>query len=157
MPASKHPNKGNDPGAVRARQDDFLKAYGACGTIRSASLAVGVHRATVNEWKKDPIFRDRFSEAKLDFAEHLEEIAFARLKEQTAKDNPILLITLLNAHYPERNRPKEAPANEEGKQFMLEMRRMWASLPENNEDETMVNPTVDDEIKRLLDKKRGRS
>ena len=141
---------------VMKQQEEFLKAYASRGTIRAAAMAAGVERITVNVWKKDPVFRDKFELAKDDFREQLEEIAFQRLRDQTSKDNPVLLITLLNAHFPERYRPKEAPVNEDAKEFMTEMRQMWHRLPEENEEE-IVNPTIDNQLKRILDKKRGRS
>jgi len=140
---------------VMKQQEEFLKAYASRGTIRAAAMAAGVERITVNVWKKDPVFRDKFELAKDDFREQLEEIAFQRLKEQTSKDNPVLLLALLNAHIPERYRPRETPVNETAKETLLEMRRQFARLKSDDEDEQIINPTVDDEIKRILDKKRG--
>lgn len=137
-------------------QEEFLRAYSAFGTIRAAAKAADIDRSTVSVWRKSESFREKFDSAKDDFREQLEEIAFQRLKEQGPKDNPVLLITLLNAHIPERYRPKETPPNEEGKEFMRDMRRHFARLKSEDEDEQIINPTVDDEIKRILDRKRGR-
>ena len=57
-------------------------------------MAGSVERVTVNVWKKYQVFRDKFELAKDDFREQLEEIAFERLKEQTSKYNPVLLLAL---------------------------------------------------------------
>ena len=123
MPASNHPIKSTDERAVRLRQDDFLRAYAATGTIRKAAEIVGIHRSTVSMWQKDDFFRDRFMESKVDFREQLEELAFQRLREQGAKDNPVLLITMLNAHYPEKYRTGMSQDQDEGLLHLMEMRR----------------------------------
>lgn len=139
---------------IKTLQKDFLEAFVSFGTIRAACKSAGVDRDTVKKWRKGDDFRAKFDNAKDDFREQLEEIAFQRLRDQTSKDNPVLLITLLNAHFPERYRPKEAPVNEDAKEFMMEMRQMWHRLPEESEEE-IVNPTIDNQLKRILDKKRG--
>ncbi|MFL2762192.1 MAG: hypothetical protein ACJ0A3_04540 [Dehalococcoidia bacterium] len=79
---------------VMKQQEEFLKAYASKGTIRRLLWQGGVERVTVNVWKKDQVSHDKFELAKDDFREQLEEIAFQRLKEQTSKDNPVLLLAL---------------------------------------------------------------
>ena len=157
MPASNHHRKSTDADSVLARQEDFLQAFARCGTIRQAASIVGVHRTTVNEWRKDDFFQDRFQLAKVDFREHLEEVAFDRLKEQGANANPVLLITLLNAHYPEKYRPNNTSPDEESRQRLLDLKKMVADsrrAADAAQEEEEIPETPEMRLEKIL---KGRS
>ena len=66
-------------------QDTFLKVYPTAGTIKAASKAVGVHRTTVLGWfKRYPDFAEKFEQARREFVEELESIAYGLVKEMAA-------------------------------------------------------------------------
>jgi hypothetical protein len=112
--------------ATRAdRQKQFLMAFAANGTVKAAMGLAGIrHRKTVAEWRRDPEFLDEMENAARDFREGLEELAFSRLKDQSANSNPILLITMLNAHWPEKYRPGGTVEDDQAKRIQLDIRRL---------------------------------
>jgi hypothetical protein len=109
-------------------QTRFLAAYRKRGTITSAAHTVGIARGTVNWWTDNDHlgFRERYRVAVEEFADYLEQMAIDKIALQGPKDNPLLHITLLNAHKPEKYRPRSAPANEIAKELMNEMKRIRA-------------------------------
>ena len=86
------------------KQNRFLQAYSAAGTVTVAASAAGIHRDTVYRWASSDTggFRGRFGAAKAEFADHIEAIALERVKSEQGSD--LLLIALLNAHKPEKYR-----------------------------------------------------
>jgi hypothetical protein len=114
---------------VRAKQDAFLSHYILDGTIKNSAKSIGVDRSTVYKWSRDDIsgFRDRFIEAQEDFGDSLEEIAISRVKEQKPGDNPVLLITLLNAHKPEKYRRTGNIDSSQSKEIMETMKKWYKS------------------------------
>ena len=90
------------------KQNRFLQAYSAAGTVTVAASAAGIHRDTVYRWASNDIegFRGRFGAAKAEFADHIEAIALERVKSEQGSD--LLLIALLNAHKPEKYRATRA-------------------------------------------------
>ena len=142
---------------VRDNQSSFLKAYAIVGTIRGACSSAGIaNRRTVQRWvEADQYgFRERFEDTKHIFREKLEEIAFQRLEQQKPESNPVLLITMLNAHHPEKYRPQSQPVNEEARTTLLEMRREFARLPEHTEEET-AELTIDQQIDKTIKDKQN--
>jgi len=111
--------------SVKDRQDAFLVAYGQTGTISAATKVVGITRTTVGNWVKGDKegFRFRFEVAKEVFVENLENIALARIMEQKANDNPLLLITMLNAHNPDKYRRDGRQVGTEVKEMMVEWKK----------------------------------
>ena len=110
---------------VRARQSAFLAAYGEVGSVRAACEASKVGRSTVNDWIRYDAenFRAKFSVAKEIFRESLQDLAVDRVKHQKPNDNPVLLITLLNAHWSELYRRDGAAASNDVREMMAEWKR----------------------------------
>ncbi len=117
--------KGAEPDMVRARQSAFLAAYGEVGSVRAACEASKVGRSTVNDWIRYDAenFRAKFSVAKEIFRESLQDLAVDRVKHQKPNDNPVLLITLLNAHWSELYRRDGAAASNDVREMMAEWKR----------------------------------
>ena len=82
-------------------------------------------RSTVNDWIRYDAenFRAKFSVAKEIFRESLQDLAVDRVKHQKPNDNPVLLITLLNAHWSELYRRDGAAASNDVREMMAEWKR----------------------------------
>jgi hypothetical protein len=103
----------------------FLAAYAEAGTINASARAVGIERHTHNDWlASDADYREGFTQAKAAFCDHLEEMAFARVRAQSPKDSPLLLICLLNAHLPEKYRPNQQPTDDRAIELLAKLREM---------------------------------
>ena len=90
-----------------ARQAGFLASYSEMGTILRAAPIAGIHRTTVTWWAHEDHmgFNARFQAAKAHFVERLEDIAFQRILRPDGKNRTggdVLVITMLNAHAPEK-------------------------------------------------------
>ena len=99
LPTAKKKQAGN--------QQAFLSAYAYCGTQTKAAEAAGLSRDVVTLWKQDDAlgFNARFSKAVEAFADELENIAMDRIRNPEGRlGSDILLITMLNAHKPEKYR-----------------------------------------------------
>ena len=87
-------------------------------------------------------------------------MAFGRVQQQKPNDNPVLLITLLNAHWPEKYRRDGNTVTDEVKEMMVEWKK-WVresrssgkSKPAVNEAEEAQRSAVD-EVEKLLARKR---
>jgi hypothetical protein len=114
-----------EPELVRARQDAFIAAYGEVGSVRAACDASGVGRSTIATWQKNDAhgFRAKYATAKELFREYLQDLAVDRVKNQKPNDNPVLLITLLNAHWNEKYRRDSQGATNDTKELMAEFRK----------------------------------
>ena len=89
----------------KEKQDLFLKNYAEFGTISRTAKACGMTRENVYRWLKDLDFANRFSQARREFVDHLEDIAHELVKEMGRKKdyrNPTLLMFLLNGNDPEK-------------------------------------------------------
>ena len=165
MPAQKRDRsyKGKvNPDLVLARQDAFLVAYGEAGTLRAACDAAEVGRSTIADWNRSDAhgFKAKYATAKELFREHLQDLAFGRVQQQKPNDNPVLLITLLNAHWPEKYRRDGNTVTDEVKEMMVEWKK-WVresrntgkNKPAVNEAEEAQRSAVD-EVEKLLARKR---
>lgn len=106
-------------------QEHFLAQYGKCGTIMRAAEATNVSRETVRRWQRANKlgFAERFDLARERFREELEEIAFERLRDpQGNRGSDVLLITMLNAHWPEKYRPNAQPEDQAALRLMSMLR-----------------------------------
>ena len=105
----------------------FLKEYSKSKTISSSVTKLKVSRDTVYEWfKQDPEFKQEFDDAKLAVGEGLESKAFQLIDNMVEKGDygrPVLLITMLNAHLPERYKQTDT-TNDSSKQLISEFRKM---------------------------------
>ena len=135
---------GKEPEDVKARQDLFLGLYSEMGSIRAAAKEMNISRRTPTRWIKDDIqgFKERFEEAKFNFREMLQDIAVNRVKEQGSKDNPVLLIALLNAHWAEKYRPQTTSVDDTAKEVLSDLRDRFKVIKkeEETEDTSEVSP-----------------
>ena len=135
---------GKEPEDVKARQDLFLGLYSEMGSIRAAAKEMNISRRTPTRWIKDDIqgFKERFEEAKFNFREMLQDIAVNRVKEQSSKDNPVLLIALLNAHWAEKYRPQTTSVDDTAKEVLSDLRDRFKVIKkvEETEDTSEVSP-----------------
>jgi hypothetical protein len=135
---------GKEPEDVKARQDLFLSLYSELGSIRAAAKEMNISRRTPTRWIKDDIqgFKERFEEAKFNFREMLQDIAVNRVKEQSSKDNPVLLIALLNAHWAEKYRPQTTSVDDTAKEVLSDLRDRFKVIKkvEETEDTSEVSP-----------------
>ena len=166
MPAKKRDRsyKGKlNPDLVLARQDAFLVAYGEAGTLRAACDAADVGRSTITDWNRSDAhgFKAKYATAKELFREPLQDLAFGRVQQQKPNDNPVLLITLLNAHWPEKyRRDGNVVANEvkemmgEWKRWVRESSRKAKPSPELK-DAAEARQNAINEVEHILARKKG--
>ena len=135
---------GKEPEDVKARQDLFIGLYSEMGSIRAAAKEMNISRRTPTRWIKDDIqgFKERFEEAKFNFREMLQDLAVNRVKEQSSKDNPVLLIALLNAHWAEKYRPQTTSVDDTAKEVLSDLRDRFKVIKkvEETEDTSEVSP-----------------
>jgi len=153
----------SDPDATQARQGAFIAAYGEVGSLRKAAEASRVPRATVISWvQRDTYgFKAKYEASREMFREYLQDIAVQRVKDQGPKDNPVLLITLLNAHWPEKyRRDGNVVANEvkemmgEWKRWVRESNRKTKPSPELKDAEEARQNAIN-EVEHILARKKG--
>ena len=105
----------------------FLQEYKISRTVSSAVSKLEVNRDTIYEWfKQDPEFKQNFDDEKLAIGEGLESTAFTLIDKMLEKGDygrPVLLITMLNAHLPERYKQTDT-TNDSSKQLISEFRKM---------------------------------
>ena len=105
----------------------FLKEYNRRRTISSAVSGMAIGRTTIYEWfKEDSEFKQNFDDSKLAIGESLESTAFAlidKMLESGDYSRPLLLITMLNAHLPERYRQSDN-TGDDSRQLISEFRKM---------------------------------
>ena len=148
---------------TKALQESFLAAYGEVGSVRKACNASEVGRSTVEGWlRRDAFgFKAKYEVAKEIFREMLQDMALERAQAQKPNDNPVLLITLLNAAWPEKYRRQNYMADDSAKEMMSEWKK-W--VKENNKkskadekaasDEENVRQNAMDEVERILNRKK---
>lgn len=127
------------------RQSTFLMAYAIAGSIKSAAEGIGVTRTTVHKWGREDKndFRAKFAAVKEDFREHLQDMAIDRVKAQKPGDNPVLLITLLNAHWPEKYRPNTIVTDGTAKEVMAEWKQ-WVKDAKKTETASEVPAEIEE-------------
>ena len=94
------------------RQDAFLAAYARLGTIQAAADHVGMHRQGHYRWLdlNEGDYRTRWDAAQQTFNDSLEKLAFDRIQNPEGnRGSDVLLITMLNAHKPEKYKRMESP------------------------------------------------
>ncbi|MAH45272.1 hypothetical protein CMI37_05560 [Candidatus Pacearchaeota archaeon] len=145
---------------TKANQNAFLAAYIVAGSIKASAEAVRVGRHTVSKWVQNDTygFRARFNEAQEDFRESLQDMAVDRIKLQKPGDNPVLLITLLNAHWPEKYKRSGFVADNSAKEIMGEWKR-WVkeTRKDPKKDEGNDRDNALEEAERILAKKSKQS
>ena len=144
--------EGKEPEDVKARQDFFMTLYAELGSIRAAAKEMGINRKTVNRWIKGDVqgFKERFEESKYDFREMLQDLAVNRVKEQSPKDNPVLLIALLNAHWAEKYRPQVTSVDDTAKEVLGEMRDRFKAMKKVDDSEETSEITPQQQVEDIL-------
>ena len=144
--------EGKEPEDVKARQDFFMTLYAELGSIRAAVKEMGLNRRTVNRWIKGDVqgFKERFEEAKHNFREMLQDLAVNRVKERGSKDNPILLITLLNAHWGEKYRPQTVAVDDTAKEVLSELRDRFKVIKKVEETEETTEISPQEQVENIL-------
>ena len=143
---------GKEPEDVKARQDLFLSLYSELGSIRAAAKEMNISRRTPTRWIKDDIqgFKERFEEAKFNFREMLQDIAVNRVKEQGSKDNPVLLIALLNAHWAEKYRPQTTSVDDTAKEVLSDLRDRFKVIKKVEETEETSDISPQQQVEDIL-------
>jgi hypothetical protein len=120
-------NKDDERAKLKAQ---FLKKYKETKTVSTAIDGINLGRSTLYEWfKEDSEFKQEFDNEKLAVGEGLESKAFQLIDKMVEKDDygrPVLLITLLNAHLPERYKQTES-TGDDSRQLIAEFRKMAKS------------------------------
>ena len=106
---------------------------------------------------KDDIqgFKERFEEAKHNFREMLQDLAVNRVKDQGPKDNPILLITLLNAHWADKYRPQTVVVDDTAKEVLGEMRDRFKAIKKVDSSEEVSEISPQQQVEDILKGKKG--
>ena len=143
---------GKEPEDVKARQDLFIGLYSEMGSIRAAAKEMNISRRTPTRWIKDDIqgFKERFEEAKFNFREMLQDIAVNRVKEQSSKDNPVLLIALLNAHWAEKYRPQTTSVDDTAKEVLSDLRDRFKVIKKVEETEETTEISPQEQVENIL-------
>lgn len=96
---------------IALQMDTFIEAYGRWGTIKKACEVAKMSRTTFLAWIEDDRngFRNRFADAKADFADEVEQTLFDQIKQP--KPNPLLLIFANKAHKPDKYRDSARPTD----------------------------------------------
>ena len=129
-----------------------MTLYAELGSIRAAAKEMGINRKTVNRWIKGDVqgFKERFEESKYDFREMLQDLAVNRVKEQSPKDNPVLLIALLNAHWAEKYRPQVTSVDDTAKEVLGEMRDRFKAMKKVDDSEETSEVTPQQQVEDIL-------
>ena len=107
------------------RQEAFLRLFVEHGTILGASEASGISRETVYAWQRQDAegFVARFQVARDTFADTLERKAFWRIEHPEGnRGGDVLLITMLNAHLPDKYRPNAVVSDETARETLRALR-----------------------------------
>lgn len=151
---------------VKARQDAFLLAYGKTGTIKAACEATGSARSTIAGWRDRDVqnFKIRFVQANEIFREGLQDLALTRIKQQKPDGNPVLLIAMLNACWPEKYRRDAYRADDGARELMTEWKQ-WKKDRDKQErskiearenaEEVAERKNAIDEVEKILSRRKA--
>ena len=123
--------------AMWDRQERFLAAYAACGTITHAAQAAGVSRRTVNDWRSaDRLgFLARMDGEAESFADRLEAVAWDLVKRLKPGNSPMLLLAMLNAKRSHQYRPAVQVDPVTARDTLSELRQLASSGPGDQVDQ----------------------
>lgn len=128
-------------------KSNFIEKYKETKTISSAVSGLNISRDTVYEWfKQDPEFKQSFDDEKLAVGEGLESKAFQLIDKMVEKGDygrPVLLITLLNAHLPERYKQSDN-TGDDSRQLISEFRKMAKSKQAKTKVEQEAEDIIND-------------
>jgi len=77
-------------------------------------------------------------------------LAVNRVKDQGPKDNPILLITLLNAHWADKYRPQTVAVDDTAKEVLSELRNKFKSIKKVEETEETTEISPQQQVENIL-------
>ena len=151
---NKHSNRLED---IKTRQDIFLKFYSEMGTVRSVCQKIDLDRNTIRYWTVHDVndFKDKFEECKINFREKLQDIALERVENQGPKDNPILLLSMLNAHYPELYKPQGTNTDETAQEVIKELRNATKLLANESQVIEIVE-SPETKLEKILKNKKSK-
>ena len=140
-------------------QQAFLSAYAYSGTLTAAAKAAGITRTAVFLWKQDDAlgFNARFSKAVEAFADELENIAMDRIRNPEGRlGSDILLITMLNAHKPEKYRTGIVVVDEVPKKVAAQHAK-WAQEDKEQRDSAPAAVRADNvtQLEQMRTKAKG--
>ena len=138
--------------AMWDRQERFLAAYAACGTITHACEAAGVSRRTVNDWRSgDRLgFLARMDGEAESFADRLEAVAWDLVKRLKPGNSPMILLAMLNAKRSHQYRPATAVDPVTARDTLSELRPLASSGPHAQVDQVQDQAAAVAEAERLL-------
>ena len=138
--------------AMWDRQERFLAAYAACGTITHACEAAGVSRRTVNDWRSgDRLgFLARMDGEAESFADRLEAVAWDLVKRLKPGNSPMILLAMLNAKRSHQYRPATAVDPVTARDTLSELRQLASSGPNDQVDQVQDQAAAVAEAERLL-------
>ena len=115
--------------AMWDRQERFLAAYAACGTITHAAEAAGVSRRTVQDWRTaDRLgFLARMDGEAESFADRLEAVAWDLVKRLKPGNSPMILLAMLNAKRSHQYRPATQVDPVTARDTLSELRQLASS------------------------------
>ena len=147
---------GNNPEAIKARQDLFLEAFEELGTITHACKKTGIGRSTYKRWKRDDKFDfiTRFNDVKDDFAEEIEQTLFQRAKDP--KSNPVLLIIALKGLLPDKYKDNAQINDDTAKDIMKELKTKFRGI-KFDEGQSAEIKTAQQQAEDILRGKSGKS
>ena len=131
-------------------QHTFPKLYVINGTIKKSVEAMGFDQHTVQLWKQDDAlgFNARFGRAIEAFADGLEDIAMSRIRAPEGnRGGDVLLITMLNAHKPDKYRTGIVVVDEVPKRVAAKLAKM--AQEDAEERESQAPETRADNITQL--------
>jgi hypothetical protein len=140
----------------KQRQDSFIEGFLEYGTIRNGCRVAHVDRATVHRWaNSDDAFANRFSEARQEFGEKLEEVIVGIvLDPEAVKKSPILAITLLNANLPQKYRPTTGMVQEDtARELIQEWRKVGKANARPKEQKEELGDPVENQLTEILKRK----
>ena len=117
--------------AMWDRQERFLAAYAACGTLTHACEAAGVSQRTVRDWRSaDRLgFLARMDGSSESFADRLEAVAWDLVKRLKPGNSPMLLLAMLNAKRSHQYRPAVQVDPVTARDTLSELRQLASSGP----------------------------
>ena len=134
----------------------FLQSYSKAGTNTAAAKSVGITVHAVGIWKREDQlgFNARFAKAVEAFADELENIAMARINAPEGnRGGDVLLITMLNAHRPEKYRTGIVVVDETPKAVAAKLAKM--AQEDREEREAGPAPSRADNITQLERMRQG--
>ena len=112
------------------RQERVLAGYGEGGTIKAGLLKSGVHRRTVEDWRKADYlgFARRFEAAHRVFCDEIESAMWTHASQLRPGQNPTMLIALANANMPEKYRGTAPVVNIDARSISAELAQIGRAL-----------------------------